>query len=149
MSVVSWGGASLDQAERLLGMGLPREFKRTMTTLPLHRWIPWLYPVSSWTTVATELDRDQIIELDVKLSCTRGIVIGGDDGGDVACLLQRHGELAETVWWWNHGRRRFERLAPSIAQLPEVLEHRAAVLLGQPTLERSPDPGDATEQVPQ
>lgn len=140
--------SSLARAERLLGMRLPPQFKRSVADLPLHLWVPWLYPVSSWTTLETELDCDQVLELDVKLSCARGIVIGGDDGGDVACLLERHGRLDETVWWWRHDRRCFEGLAGSVGELPEVLERRAAALLGPREAGEIPDPGDASEQVP-
>lgn len=136
--------ASLARAERILGVKLPPAFKRSMTTHPMRRWVRWLHPVSSWSTLATDLDRDLLIELDAKLSSARGVVIGGDDDGDVACLLERNGELGETVWWWDRHTRTFQRLAAHLDELPEVLEHRAAVLLGEPEAEPADaEPADA------
>lgn len=139
--------ASLAHVERTLGVKLPPNFRRSMAALPMRQWVAWLHPVSSWTTLATDLDRDRLIELDAKLSSARGLVIGGDDFGDMACLLERNGILGETVWWWDHHARSFQRLAGHLDELPEVLERRAAQLLGEAGRPDA-DAGADAEQLP-
>ena len=126
------------QAAARLGFTFPPSFRAvgSLAGVETSGWRLW--PPHEWTRVSAELagwdygaprgsfDQNGYAGPD-------GIVIGGDDGGNVVCLLLESDsrKLGEPVFHWDHGTAEFKQLAARMSELPELLDRRGELLLSQ------------------
>ena len=138
-------GEAVREAARRLAVSFPPSFAPAAAALAGVASLGWrLWPPEEWSRVSTELsgwdyggpngafDEDGY-------AGPEGVVIGGDDAGNIVCLLAAPGsrELAEAVFRWEHETATFTQIAARMAELPELLEALGDSLLEPPSSTRS------------
>ncbi|HZF50635.1 MAG TPA: SMI1/KNR4 family protein [Polyangiaceae bacterium] len=129
---------ALSQAEARLGFAFPPSLREVASLAGVETSGWRLWPPQEWTRVSAELagwdyggprgsfDHNGYAGPD-------GVVIGGDDGGNVVCLLVEAGSsaLGQPVFRWDHTTAELTQLAACVSELPELLERRAGRLLAE------------------
>lgn len=129
-----WRG--VHQAEVRLAVSFPSSIEAA-AGLDRAARLGWrLWPPHEWTRVSSELSgwdyggpRGTFDERGYR--GPEGVVIGGNDAGNVVCLLAtgRSPDLGEAVFHWDHETAEFTQLAARMSELPELLEGLADSLL--------------------
>lgn len=130
--------AAVGRAGNRLGFAFPGSFRAVIELAEVETSGWRLWPPDEWTLVSAELSGWDYGGARGAFSESGyvgpdGVVIGGDDGGNVVCLLVKSGtkELEEAVFYWDHDTADFEQLAARVGELPEVLARRAEMMLAE------------------